>query len=109
MAVIPVKDLAPADNPITTQAASAGGDTYETGDRTFLYVQNDGASAITVTIAQKKPDSQGFLTHSLSVSVGASQSHAIYAPPKWFANEKGEAEVSYSDVTSVFVGAFRMV
>jgi hypothetical protein len=88
-------------------AADAGGDTFSNDGRTFLHVKNGGGSAITVTIDSVAPCNYGF-DHDLQVTVNAG-AEQIIGPfePKRF-NTDGKVSVSYSDVTSVTVAAFRL-
>lgn len=90
-------------------AASAGGDTFRnSGGNNFLHVKNGGAAAVTVTIDSVEKCNQGF-DHNLAITVPAG-SDKIVGPfqEKRFNNDSGQVSVSYSDVTSVTVAAFRL-
>lgn len=84
-------------------AATGGGDSLVSGDRTFLTVNNGGGSPITVTVGSPGLCNQGF-SHNLAVSVGAGATTHI--GPLNNSRYGDIVAVTYSAVTSVTVGAF---
>lgn len=87
----------------TLVAANGGGDTFDSGTRSFLTVKNGGGSGITVTVTSPGVCSQGF-THDLVVSVAAGAT--VQIGPLDPARFGDTAAVSYSGVTTVTVGVF---
>jgi hypothetical protein len=93
-------------------AAAGGGDTAECGEDTFLVVKNASGGAITVTV-EAYPDTSdwGTAIPNLTVSVPATTGERWIGPlsPRLFANPTtGRAAVSYSGVTSLTVGCFKV-
>lgn len=95
----------------TLAAAAGGGDTAIPDDRSYLHVNNASGGAITVTIAAF-PDTSpwGAAIPDLVVSVGAGVARLIGPlSPAVFANPStGVANITYSGVTSLTVGVFRV-
>lgn len=111
MALLPTQQITSAGLTLATTAASAGGDTLAPAsladDRTLLYVDNGGASAVTVTVADpgKTPAGNSGTAPGISVAAGA----AAYIPiaPGSINPATGLASITYSGVTSVTVAALR--
>jgi len=105
MAQLSVQQIAKTGLNPSLAAANAGGDTFKTNEKTFLVVKNGGASPITVTIDSKTNCDQGY-DHDLEVSVPAGEERwiGIFERHRF----SGTVAVSYSDVTSVTVGAFSL-
>lgn len=91
------------------QAAEAGGDEFTPDEdgRLFLHVKNGGASSIDVTIAT--PTKTGGLDVSdQTVSVPAGGERMIKPAQRHLIEASdGNADISYTDVTSVTVALFR--
>jgi hypothetical protein len=89
-------------------AAAGGGDTFGCQGRELLVVNNGGVSSINVTITANA-DNFGVTNaaHNLVVAVAAGKT-AIIGPlsPVRFRDANGNANVSYSAVTSVTVGVY---
>jgi hypothetical protein len=100
---ISLAGLTPAFGP-----AAVEGDSFYNDGKTFVHVKNGGAAAVTVTIDSKEPCSHGF-DHDISVTIAAGADKIIGPFPKgrFTARTTGLANISYSDVTSVTVAAFR--
>lgn len=116
MATLTVNQVIPTgfrdDNALV--AAAGGGDAFAPGDRTFLRVNNGGGGAITVTIATPATvdagggatlaiaDGGGSVTNAQSRLFGPFPA-SLYADPS-----TGLVNVTYSGVTTVTVGAFKL-
>jgi hypothetical protein len=89
-------------------AASAGGDQWANTGREYLHIKNAGGSSIDVTVNSQKTCNQGF-DHDVTVAVPNGEERLVGPFPKErFNDENGYAQVSYSDVTSVTIGVFRL-
>jgi hypothetical protein len=90
-------------------AASAGGDTFNPDSRTFLDVNNGGASPVTVTIQAFGSGPGGNPVSNRAVVV-PNATERLIGPfdPAGFADATNTAYITYSAVTSVTVGAFRL-
>ena len=92
----------------TFVAATAGGDTVDPGDRTWLHVKNGSAAAVTVTITTPG-DVSGLAIADLAVSVPAGGERLIGPlTASLFATTGGLASVAYSAAASVTVAACRI-
>ena len=98
-------------------AATAGGDDFVCQDdqRTYLEIINSGGSAITVTIpAQQSTALQSGVGQvtvaALTASVAATTGRAKIGPigSAHIRANDGKVQVTYSAVTSVTVGVFRL-
>ncbi|MBP8991729.1 MAG: hypothetical protein KBG82_07100 [Spirochaetes bacterium] len=89
-------------------SANADGNYFKNNGYTFFVVSNGGSSAITVTIDSKATCNFGG-DHDIEVSVGEGATKII-GPfnVARFNDAEGEVNVSYSDVTSVTVGVWRL-
>jgi hypothetical protein len=86
----------------TYAAASAGGDAFRPGERTFVHVKNGGTAAITATIPTPGTVS-GFAVADLAVSVPAGGERMIgpVSPDLFRSSTDGLAGITWSAVTSV--------
>lgn len=101
--IIPLAGVTPA-----LAAATAGGDQWANTGREYLHAKNAGASSINVTVNSQKACNQGF-DHDVVVAVPAGQERLVGPFPKdRFNDEDGYALITYSDVTSLTVGVFRL-
>lgn len=97
--------LAPAAS--TLAAASVGGDKVAPGDTTFLEVLNSSGSSITVTIDSVTPSNYGDDTNVVvTVAAGARKKIGPLRASRFAGAVDGLVSVTYSDVTTVTVGAF---
>jgi hypothetical protein len=112
MAILTVQSIVKAGLGPTYTAAAGGGDSFPNGGNEYLHVKNGGGSPVTVTIpAQKGCDEFGVTNaaHDMVVSVPATGERIIGpVSPRQFNDANGRAQVTYSGVTSVTVGAFSM-
>ena len=90
-------------------AASGGGDTFVPSDRTYLHVKNGGGSPITVTVVTPGEAAPGVAVADPSMSV-SNGSEKIMGPfySSVYQDSTGTASISYSAVTSVTIGCFRL-
>lgn len=90
-------------------AASGGGDTVAAySDRTWIEVNNGGGSGITVTIADPGVTPAGNTSTGMAVSVSNGQKKRIWLPSGVINSTTGLVSITYSGVTTVTVGAFRI-
>lgn len=117
MALLTVKQLSdttPIDRASAVAAASAGGDTAPNDGRTFLLVENGGASSITVTVTAQKTSLSvpglGNVTKANVAQAIAAGDEALLGPfaPAVFNDINGNIDITYSGVTSVSVAAIRL-
>lgn len=92
-------------------AASAGGDTCPIGDDVFLRFNNASGGSLTVTIddpnSPAPPGATAFNPDD-AIVVGAGLSVIVGPINNRFAQSSGLANITYSGVTSLTVGAFRL-
>jgi len=106
MAALTTQVLVPGGAASTLTAASGGGDTCTPGDGVFLEVLNSDASSKTVTIAT--PGTVGGLAIAdRAVTIPAGERWKIPLP-RMYAGTDGQAAITYSAVTSVTVGVFKV-
>ena len=88
-------------------AADAAGDQFFNDGKTHLEVDNGGGSPITVTIVAQRNSALG-QSQDETVTIPAGEAHVIGAfEPSAFNTDGSElVQVTYSDVTSVTVGAY---
>jgi len=89
-------------------SANADGNYFDNNGYTFFVISNGGGSPITVTIDSKATCNFG-VDHDIEVSVGAGATKII-GPfnVARFNDAEGEVNVTYSDVSSVTVGVWRL-
>lgn len=93
----------------TFTAAAAGGDTFTPDHEVYLYVANEGGGSITVTVAT--PGLYRGLAVADNVVTVPAGTHRMLGPypPEHFADPTdGLADVTYSGVTTVTVGVFKL-
>ncbi|WP_101791029.1 hypothetical protein [Nonomuraea indica] len=87
-------------------AASVGGDTCPAGDGIYLEVDNAGGSPITVTLATPGTvDGLAIADREESVPAGARGKVLV---SRTYAKADGQCDITYSGVTSVTVGVFKV-
>lgn len=95
-------------------AAAGGGDGFLPSDRTFVRVSNAGGGAITVTFATPKTvDAGGGSTLAVadgggSVTNGQSRLFGPFPADLYADTTTGLCNITYSGVTSVTVGVFKL-
>ena len=91
-------------------AAAGGGDAFANDGNTFFVVANGGGGAITFgATTANTAGKNAFAIADASVSVGAGKTY-IFGPfePGIFNNSSAQVAVTYSGVTTVTVGAFKI-
>src|SRR5687767_11742508 len=96
----------------TYAAAAGGGDACETGDDIFLQVKNGSGGAITVTLAipASASTTPNVAYTNTTVSVPATTGDRMIGPISNIYKDPttGMATITYSGVTSLTIGAFRL-
>lgn len=107
MAALPLQVLVPAGSASTLVAASGGGDTCPAGDGVFLEVDNGDASSKTVTLVTPGTTPEGLAIADREVTIPAGERWKIPVG-RVYAGSDGRCSITYSAVTSVTVGAFKV-
>jgi len=110
MAALSIQTIAITGIVPSYSAASGGGDTFVCStDRTYLHVKNGGGSPITVTVVTPGEAAPGVAIADVAVSV-SNGSEKIIGPfyAALYQDSTGTAAVTYSAVTSVTIGAFKL-
>lgn len=108
MAQLTVEDVSLTGGTPNLVAASAGGDAFSNDGHTMFKVTNGGASSVTATVASPVPCNYGY-NHDVVVNVAAGTTVDLGPfPPARFNDNKGNANVTYSEVTSVTVSPVRI-
>lgn len=92
-------------------AATGGGDTFTPDGDTFLQVKNASGGAITVTIVTPRNDAWGNAIADNTVSVPATTGDRMIGPfpaDSYADPTTGLASITYSGVTSLTIGAFKL-
>jgi hypothetical protein len=91
-------------------AAAGGGDAFTPTERTYLHVKNGGGSPITVTIVTPGEAAPNISIADVAVSVsnGSEQIIGPFPAGLFQSASTGLASITYSGVTSVTVGCFRL-
>jgi len=116
MAALATTDITLAGVAPTLASAAAGGDDFFNGDdqRTYFMITNGGGAAITVTFdavptAVNVPGFGSVAVSDTAVSIANGATRVIGPfPPQRFNNASGRVAVTYSGVTTVTVGVFRL-
>lgn len=108
MAVLASQSVTRAGTAPAYAAAAAGGDRFTPGSKTFLHVKNGSAGALTVTIATPRTDAYGNQIADNAISVPAAGERLIgpFPAEAYGSTTDGLADISYSGVTSLTIGAF---
>lgn len=109
MATLTATAVSAAGTANSTSSAAAGGDKVKPiGDRVFFEVTNGGGSSITVTIpSYSTVRGQAVADRTVSVAASATKKIPVYADLNTNPSD-GLASITYSAVTSVTVGAYRI-
>ncbi|WP_188188052.1 hypothetical protein [Nonomuraea sp. SYSU D8015] len=106
MAALPLQVLVPGGSASVLTAAAGGGDTCAAGDGVFLEVNNGGGSSVTVTLVTPGLF-DGLTIGDRAVAIPAGERWKIPVP-RVFAKADGQCDITYSGVTSVTVGCFKV-
>lgn len=105
MAALALQVLVPGGSASTLVAASGGGDTCAAGDGVFLEVNNGGGSSVTVTLVTPGTV-EGLAVADRPVTIPAGERWKIPVG-RIYAKSDGQADITYSGVTSLTVGCFK--
>lgn len=111
MALLATQSITRAGLAPAYAAAAGGGDTFTPDRNTFLHIKNASAGAITVTIVTPRTDALGNAIADNTVSVPATTGDRMIGPfpAEFYADPTtGLANITYSGVTSLTVGAFNV-
>lgn len=90
-------------------AAAGGGDDAETGPGVFLVVKNASGGAITVTVVTPEVFDADLTLADRTVSVPATVGYSFIALTSRYRDPTtGRATITYSGVTTLTVGVFRV-
>jgi hypothetical protein len=93
-------------NDLIYTAAAAGGDSFAHAPTVLLSVKNGGAESVEVTVDAQIACDQGFFHHAI-IAIPAGATRLIGPFQARFKQSDGKVNVTYSDVTSVTVAAFK--
>lgn len=106
MASLTVQQLTGTAQP-TLAAAAAGGDTTILDPAVRVKVNNGGGASITVTVTPVGPLIAGAAAKQFTVAAGGFEVRRVWDYPGHKGNPRlGRADITYSGVTTVTVGAF---
>jgi hypothetical protein len=109
MALLTTQQIALAGLQQSLVAAAGGGDTFVGGPGVFLRVKNTDAASKTVTIDTPAKSGEGLDIANPAVVVGATTGDMLIGPfGDEFMGANGIVSVTYSAVTNVTVGVFRI-
>lgn len=108
MATLTVQEISRSAITPSYGAAAGGGDQFPNDGRTYLHIKNGGGSSITLTIAtQLTVDGKAVADDAITVT-NAQERVVGPFPPGIYNDANGMVQLTYSGVTSVTVGAFRL-
>lgn len=106
MAALTLQVLVPGGSASVLTAAAGGGDTCPAGDGVFLEANNGSGAPITITLVTPGTV-DGLAIADRAVIVPAGERWKIPVP-RLFAAADGQCSITYSGVTTLTVGAFRL-
>jgi hypothetical protein len=109
MSTLTIQEIARAGITPAYVSATGGGDQFTNNGRVFAQIKNASGGAITVTFATQTTI-DGLAVTDLTVSVGATTGDKMVGPfpPDIYNDSSGFVQVTYSGVTSLTIGAFRL-
>lgn len=108
MATLTVTDLVATGITYTLAAAAVGGDEFSNSGKEFVIIANASVGSITVTIVTQQTFS-GLALADQTVAVGAGVTKLIGPFPTQLYNDaNARVQLTYSGVTTLTVGAFRL-
>ena len=108
MATLTVQEISRSGITPSYGAAAGGGDQFPNDGRTYLHIKNGGGSSITLTVAtQMTVDGKAVADDAITVT-NAQERVVGPFPPGIYNDANGMVQLTYSGVTSVTVGAFRL-
>jgi hypothetical protein len=107
MALLQTNQIKPTGEAQTLVAATAGGDTYQTGDTAFLVAKNGGTGPVTITLeATAEEFGQPITSPTATVAAGETAFIGPLASEEFNNETTDVASLTYSGVTSLTVGIF---
>lgn len=109
MALLATQPITRAGVAPSYAAAAGGGDTFTPGPSVFLHVKNTSGGAITVTVVTPRTDALGNAIADNTISVPATTGDRMIGPFPYEAYADpttGVANITYSGVTNLSIGAF---
>jgi hypothetical protein len=106
MAALTLQVLVPGGSVSTLTAAAGGGDTCAAGDGVFLEANNGSGAPITITLVTPGTV-EGLAIADRAVVVPAGERWKIPVP-RLFAKADGQCDITYSGVTTLTVGCFKV-
>lgn len=109
MALLTVQEISRSGLGPTYASAAGGGDTFANDGRTMVHIKNGGGAPITLT-AVTPLVVDGLAVADLTVTVTNGQERMVGPFPVGTFNDPatGQVALTYSGVTSVTVGVFRL-
>jgi len=108
MATLSVQQISKAGVTMTLSAAAGGGDAFANDGKTTLVANNGSGGDITITlVTQATTDGLAVADRTWVVQAGALEAIADL-DPDIYNDTSGLVQVTYSGVTSLTVGAFRL-
>lgn len=89
--------------------AAGGGDQFANTGREYIHVKNTNAATRTVTVNSQRVCDQGF-DHDVAVVIPATTGDILIGPlpTERFNDANGNALITYSAVTGVTIGVFKL-
>lgn len=112
MATLATQLVTRAGTAPTYAAATVSGDRFTPGPSTWLHVKNTNGSSMVVTVVTPRTDALGNAVADNTVTVPATTGERVIGPfPAEFygSTTDGLADITYSAVTGVTIGAFSTV
>ena len=95
---------------VALTAAAGGGDEFANTEREIFFVKNAGSGAITLTFTGQRASNFGVTSNKALSITNDSKIYAIGPFLKdWFNDANDRVQVTYSGVTTVTVGALKLL
>lgn len=108
MATLTVQEISRAAITPSFGAAAGGGDQFANDGRTYVHIKNGGASPITLTVVtQMTVDGKAVADDAITVTNAQERVIGPF-PPGIYNDANGMVQLTYSAVTSVTLGTFRL-
>lgn len=109
MATLTTQNITTAGTVLTLAAAAAGGDKVVPGAGTFIHVKNASGGSITVTLVTPATVDTSLAVGDRAIAVAAATEQKIAVPDTLYRDPAdGLASITYSGVTSLTIGCFRI-
>ena len=109
MATLTVQQIALAGITPTYDACTADGDQFPNDGKTYIELKNTDTASQDVVVASPTNCDQGS-THDVTVSIPANTDNKKIGPfpPSRFNDGNGYVQLTYSGVSALTIGAFRL-